>query len=88
MRQLVLLPGSLDLFELKNYTSFKNNIKPVYSNLQVVPPCYIEGDRKLSVRHACLRNNCSNLKHDLYTNFKISDNISFEISDDILRNQK
>ena len=26
-------------------------------------------DRKLSVIHARLRNNCSNLKHDLYTNF-------------------
>ena len=28
----------------------------------------MKGDRKLSVIHARLRNNCSNLKHDLYTN--------------------
>ena len=49
--------------------SFKNNVKSVYSNLQIVPPYYIKGDRKLSVIHARLRNNCSNLKHDLYTNF-------------------
>ena len=39
--------------------SFKNN----------VPPYYIKGDRKLSVIHVRLRNSCSNLKHDLYTNF-------------------
>ena len=49
--------------------SFKNNVKSVYSNLQIVPPYYIKSDRKLSVIHACLRNNCSNLKHDLYTEF-------------------
>ena len=49
--------------------SFKNNVKSVYSNLQIVPPYYIKGDRKLSVIHARLRNNCSNLKHDLYTIF-------------------
>ena len=51
--------------------SFKNNVKSIYSNLQIVPPYYIKGDRKLSVIHARLiiRNNCSNLKHDLYTNF-------------------
>ena len=50
-------------------TSFKNNIKHVYSNLCVSPPYYIKGDRKLSVLHAGLRNNCSNLKHDLHSNF-------------------
>ena len=44
--------------------SFKNNVKSVYSNLQIVPPHYIKGDRKLSVLNAR-----SNLKHDLYTNF-------------------
>ena len=33
----------------------------VYSNLQIVLPYYIKGDRKLSVIHARLRNNCSNL---------------------------
>ena len=49
--------------------SFKDNVKSVYSNLQIVPPYYIKGHRKLSVIHARLRNNCSNLKHDLYTNF-------------------
>ena len=51
--------------------SFKNNVKSVYSNLRIVPPYYIKGDtcRKLSVLHARLRNYCSNLKHDLYTNF-------------------
>ena len=45
------------------------NVKSVYSNLQIVLPYYIKGDRKLSVIHAHLRNNCSNLKHDLYRNF-------------------
>ena len=49
--------------------SFKNNVKSVYSSLHIVPPYYIKGDRKLSVIHARLRNNCSNLKRDLYTNF-------------------
>ena len=49
--------------------SFKNNVKSVYSNLQLVPPYYIKDDRKLSVLHARLRNNCCNLKHDLYIKF-------------------
>ena len=51
------------------YYIWAESVKSVYSNLQIVPPYYIKGDRKLSVIHARLRNNCSNLKHDLYTNF-------------------
>lgn len=49
--------------------SFKNKTKSIFSNSQVVPPHYIKGDRKLSILHARIRNNCSNLKYDLYQNF-------------------
>ena len=71
------VPSSLSLWNNLDETvrnsstinSLKKNVKSVYSNLQIVPPYYIKGDRKLSVIHARLRNNCSNLKHYLYKNF-------------------
>ena len=33
-----------------------------------VPKYYIQGDKRSSVHHARLRNNCSNLNHDLFIN--------------------
>ena len=48
--------------------SFKNALKQVSSNINNVPLYYIKGDRFLSVIHARIRNNRSNLYNDLYLN--------------------
>ena len=46
--------------------SFKYQMKRDLVDVQKVPPCYIYGDRYLSVMHSRIRNNCSNLSNDLY----------------------
>ena len=48
--------------------SFKSSIKSQRPNNSKVPPYFLSGDRYLSVQHARVRNNCSNLKSDLYEN--------------------
>ena len=44
--------------------SFKNKVK----NTNTVPRFYLMGDIFLMVHHARIRNNCSNLNHDLFIN--------------------
>ncbi|MCG8048754.1 MAG: endonuclease/exonuclease/phosphatase family protein [Candidatus Thiodiazotropha taylori] len=48
--------------------SFKYQVKNFYFSNTYVPTYYMEGDRYNSVLHARIRNNCSNLKKDLYIN--------------------
>ena len=47
-------------------SSFKSSIKSQRQNNSKVPPYFLSGDRHLSVQHVRIRNNCSNLKSDLY----------------------
>ena len=46
---------------------FKSKILQTF-NASKVPSCYCVGDRKLSLLHTRLRNKCSDLKFDLFTN--------------------
>ena len=54
-------------------SSFKYALKQVNSNINNLPSYYIKGDRFLSVIHARIRNNCSNLYNDLYLNHLMPD---------------
>lgn len=45
---------------------FKRTIR---TKVSTVPNQFLVGKRKLSILHARLRNKCSNLNHDLYTNY-------------------
>ena len=61
--------NSLDI-ELRNapsMASFKYQLKK-YQNNSKVPTYYRAGNRYISVLHARVRNNCSNLFSDLYIN--------------------
>ena len=49
--------------------SFKYQQKRISSVNLKVPSYYIAGNRRLSVLHARMRNNCSNLNLDLFNNF-------------------
>jgi len=49
------------------FSTFKNSVKPL-STINKVPPHFIFGNRYLSVLHARIRRNCSNLNQDLYQN--------------------
>lgn len=66
----VLLWNTLDesVRSANTVTTFKNQVKQLYSNNRIVYPFFVKGDRYLSVLHARIRNNCSNLKNDLYFN--------------------
>ena len=57
-----------DFREAHNVNAFKYRLKKhKFSTLQV-PLYYFDGERYVSVMHARMRNKCSNLKHDLYSN--------------------
>ena len=43
-------------------------IRPNMFPIIVVPPHFMHGNRLLSILHTRLRNNCSDLKHDLFIN--------------------
>ena len=68
------IPSSVSLWNLldndirtaDSLSSFKSSIKSQRPNNSKVPPYFLSGDRYLSVQHARIRNNCSNLKSDLY----------------------
>ena len=57
------LPQSLR--EITNLNSFKRSIT---ERTISVPRFYFNGERKYAILHARLRNKCSNLNHDLFTN--------------------
>ena len=62
--------NSLDI-ELRNspsLSSFKYQLKKKTQNNSIVPTYYKVGTRYISVLHARIRNNCSNLFFDLYIN--------------------
>jgi hypothetical protein len=56
----------LSLRDISTLTSFKHKIKQPFN--EKVPTYYLNGNRYLSVIHARIRNNCSNLNGDLYNN--------------------
>ena len=55
-----------DIRTADSLSSFKSSIKCQNQNNSKVPPYFLRGDRYLSVQHARIRNNCSNLISDLY----------------------
>ena len=57
-----------DIRSANSLSSFKSSIKRLRLNNTKVPSYFLSGDRYLSVQHARIRNNCSNLKCDLYAN--------------------
>ena len=69
------IPTSVDLWNNLDHTTRQ---KPTLSSFSyalrsqvisnIVPIYYIQGNRKLSILHARLRNHCSNLNLDLYNN--------------------
>ena len=62
-----------DIKEADTYLSFRNAVKRDILCDTHVPSYYIKGQRRLSVLHARIRNNCSDLKCDLYQNHLIND---------------
>ena len=61
--------------ESDSYVSFRSTFKnDVLGNAQV-PSYFMKGQRRLSVLHARLRNNCSDLKSDLFQNH-LTDSLS------------
>ena len=73
------IPSSITLWnslgaELRNSSSvasFKHQLKNLQNNSKV-PSYYLSGNIFLSVLHARLKNNCSNLSCDLFRNFFVS----------------
>ena len=67
------IPSSIKLWnglsnttrEINSLTAFKSNIKPPALH---IPAYFNVGQRYISVLHARLRNECSNLNYDLYKN--------------------
>ena len=57
--------SDIELRNLPSLASFKYQLK-THQNNSSVPTYYLTGSRYLSVLHARLRNNCSNLLSDLY----------------------
>ena len=70
------IPSTIDFWNtlpltvrnLQSLEIFKRTLKESYFITIKVPKYYIQGDRRSSVYHARLRNNCSNLNHDLFIN--------------------
>ena len=48
-------------------------LKPIIYNSIKVPIYFVKGNRKLSILHARIRNNCSDLKSDLFRNHLSAD---------------
>ena len=67
----VLLWNTLDenIRKSSSFSSFRYEIKRHKSTIHGVPQHYLYGDRYLSVMHARIRNECSNLNSDLHQNF-------------------
>lgn len=61
------------LKETQSLGFFKRTILQTLFPTSIVPQHFLHGSRKLSIIHARLRNNCSDLKYDLFMNH-VSDN--------------
>ena len=59
----------MKIYETSSFSSFKYEIKRHNSTIYGVPQHYLYGDRYLSVMHARIRNECSNLNSDLHQFF-------------------
>ena len=57
-----------DFREAQYVNAFKYQLKKHKFSTSQVPLYYFDGERHFSVMHARMRNKCSNLKHDLYSN--------------------
>ena len=57
-----------DLREADTFLSFHHNLKDKILAVRKIPSYFMKGPRKLSVIHARTRNNCSDLKCDLFQN--------------------
>ena len=70
------IPSSISLWnsldkEIRACSSlscFKNKIKNLHTDCNNIPHFFLCGERYWSVLQARIRNNCSNLNHDLYIN--------------------
>ena len=57
-----------DFREAQNVNAFKYQLMKHKFSTSQVPLYYFDGERYFSVMHSRMRNNCSNLKHDMYSN--------------------
>ena len=64
---------SNDMREAGTYLSFRNDVKRDILCGTHIPSYYMKGQRRLSVLHARIRNNCSDLNRDLYQNHLTND---------------
>ena len=64
---------SNDMREVDTYLSFRNVVKNDFLCGTHVPSYYMKGQRRFSVLHARIRNNCSDLNHDLFQNHLTND---------------
>ena len=73
----VLLWNSLsdDIKYAPSLVTFQNSLRNQMLNIPTVPAYFLQGNRKLSILHARLRNNCSDLNGDLYLNHLRNDSI-------------
>ena len=73
----VLLWNSLsdDIKYAPSLVTFQNSLRNQMLNIPSVPAYFLQGNRKLSILHARLRNNCSDLNGDLYLNHSRNDSI-------------
>ena len=62
-----------DLREAETFLSFHHNLKDKILAVRKIPSYFMKGPRKLSVIHARIRNNCSDLKCDLFQNHLTDD---------------
>ena len=62
-----------DIREIDTYLSFRNAFKNEFLCNANVPSYFMKGHRRLSVLHARIRNNCSDLKSDLFQNYLASE---------------
>ena len=62
-----------DIKEANTYASFHQRLKPIIYDRIKVPIYFVEGNRKLSILHANIRNNWSDLKSDLFRNHLSAD---------------
>ena len=73
----VLLWNSLsdDIKYAPSLVTFQNSLRNQMFNIPTVPAYFLQGNRKFSILHARLRNNCSDLNGDLYLNHLRNDSI-------------
>ena len=57
-----------NLKEIGSLSEFKSAITNMLFNSREIPAHFFVGSRKYSIFHSRLRNNCSNLQHDLFVN--------------------